>query len=359
MTTFRYLSREERRALEEQYQQSHRNWDDRWESRLERWFGNSWSHYDRDNRHEHQFVCQFGDIKRIRPTGRDRAEVTLRNGERIDVDGSGYNDVATKVRIIDAEIGEMDIEWSRIDDIEFMETPSKLQERFGEPLYGTVTTYDGTFTGFVQWDHDERVGTDKLDGDTYDGDVSIAFSKIKSIEKDGSRSSIVELHSGRKLDLSGSNDVNGDNKGIVVTSSKYGRIDIPWDEFRRVEFSKSKEENVAYSAFKSQGELQGVVKTNKGKTVKGRLIFDLDEANNYEVLQGKDHDIEFIIPFRSISKISPKNYDNSYVTLKNGERLLLGDAQDVSEKNSGILVFEDNNNPTYITWDMIDEVSFN
>ncbi len=54
-----------------------------------------------------------------------------------------------------------------------MPTPHKLEDKFGEPLYGTVETYDGTYSGYIQWDHDERIATDKLDGDAEDGKMSI------------------------------------------------------------------------------------------------------------------------------------------------------------------------------------------
>lgn len=358
-TNLDYLSREDKKTLEDQYERSHRDWDDRWSSRWENWFGNSWSYGDRDNRHQHQFSCQFGEMKMIRPTGRERAEITMKNGMRIEIDGDGYNDLATRVKIIDPEIGEVEISWSRIDVIEFEKTPSKIDEKFGEPLFGTVDTYAGSFTGYIQWDHDERVSTDKLDGDTEDSDVSIQFGKITSIERNGSRSSYVVLNSGRKLTLRGTNDVNSENKGIIVTTEKFGRVDIPWDEFKRVTFEKSSEKQKSYESFGAQKELEGVVKTTDGKSLQGKLIFDLDESFDYEVLQGKSDDIEYILPFRAVSKISPKNYDNSNIVLKNGQKLTLGDAQDVSDKNSGVLVFQDKNNPTYVSWDKIEEISFN
>jgi hypothetical protein len=354
-----YLSREDKRSLDEHYDNSHNEWGNRWESRLESWFDNNWTHYDKDNRHDHQFACQFGEMKKLTPTGRERAEITLKNGNRIEIDGSGYNDIGTKIKIMDPELGEVDLSWSRIDEIEFMNTPEVIEDKFGEPLYGTVRTYGGSFTGYIQWDHDERISTDKLDGDTDDSDLSIQFGKIESIERNGSRSSYVVLKSGRKMTLRGTNDVNSENKGIIVTSEKFGRIDIPWEEFKMVTFQKPTDAPKSYGSFGAQNELTGVVKTMDGESLKGKLIFDLDESYDFEILQGKSDDIEYILPFRSVSKISPKNYDNSNVTLKNGETIVLGDGQDVSEKNSGILVFTGKDNPTYVSWNRIKEVSFN
>ncbi len=354
-----YLSRDNIRDLDDRYNRTHHNdWGSRWGSRISEWFdGDSYHSRWNDNRHEHQFVCQFGEIKSIKPTGRERADVKLQNGQIFEVDGSGYNDVATRVRIRDKEIGEIELSWSRIEEVEFFSTPSKLNDKYGDPLYGTVVTYGGTFTGYIQWDHDERVTTDKLDGDTEDGDVSIDFGKLRSIERAGFRS-IVELKSGREMELRGSNDVNSENRGIVVTDGKLGRLDIPWREFKKVTFSDDKGKQKSYDDFKKQNELTATVKTRNGESLKGKLIFDLDEEYDYEVLHGQNDDIEYLIPFRNIGKVIPKNYDNSTVILKSGESLLLGEAQDVSEKNSGLLVFVDKDRPKYVLWEDVDEIQF-
>jgi len=68
----------------------------------------------------------------------------------------------------------------------------------GDALYGTVDFYGGELTGVIQWDHDERLSTDVLDGDTRDGDVSIEFGNLASIERDGSGSNVV-TKSGREM----------------------------------------------------------------------------------------------------------------------------------------------------------------
>lgn len=352
-----YLTRDELRDLDERYRHANNSWGEDWGNRMGEWFNIRWDN-DTDFRYEHQFVCQFGEIKTIKPTGRERAEIRMQSGKEFEVDGSGYNDVATKVKIRDKEIGEIEVQWSRIDMVEFMSTPNKLDDKFGDPLYGTVETYAGTFVGYVQWDHDERVSEDKLDGDTDDGDVSIEFGKLKSIEKQGFRSRVV-LNSGREMDLRGSNDVNSDNRGIVLTSDEYGRLDIPWREFKKVTFESSKGKMKSYNDFSDQKELTASVKIKSGETLKGKLVFDLDEEYNYEVLHGKSDDIEYLIHFRNVNKLTPKNYDNSTVELKSGKTLLLGDAQDVSERNTGLLVFADDKRPTYIIWDDVEEIIFN
>ena len=215
-----YLSRDQRHALMERHEG--------WGEGFVQWVANKMSYDTDEYDHTHQFVCQFGEIKSLRPFSRNRVDVTLQNGEKVEVSGEGYNDIGTEVKVIDPEIGEIALSWGRIEVIEFSEAPGKLSSGFGEPLFGTVDTYAGTFTGYIQWDHDERLSTDKLDGDTDDGDLSIEFGNISTIEREGYNSSHVVLKSGRDMDLRGSNDVNSENRGIIVTTEKLGRIDIPW-----------------------------------------------------------------------------------------------------------------------------------
>ena len=350
-----YLSREEYEYLIDQKRRGYARNSDSWIH----WTKSSWfDDWDWDNeRFIHQFNCQFGEIKSIRIRGRDRVQLTFQNGESMMVDGDGYNDIGGKIKVLDQELGTIELSWNRIEIIEFLTTPKKLDEKFGEPLYGTVESEIGSFTGYVQWDHDERVSTDKLDGDTEDGDLSISFGKIKSIERYGYSRSEVEMLSGRKLELRGSNDVNSENRGIIVTVPELGRIDIPWREFDKVTFEEAPGSSQPYNNFSSQEKLEGTVIATNGDEHEGNIVFDLDETYNYEVLQGKDDDIEFIIPFRNIATITPLNYDASRITLKNGDEYRLEDAQDVSEQNEGVVILS-GNDPVYVPWDKIKEVRF-
>ena len=111
-------------------------------------------------------------------------------------------------------------------------------------------------------------------------------------------------------------------------------------------------------AIKWPGELSGKVKTESGSTLSGRIIYDLDEAYDFEILQGKEDDLSYLIPFGEIKSIIPKNYSYTRVELKNGKKLLLTDSQDVTEDNDGILVFTGEEDPTYIPWDDVDEIIF-
>lgn len=339
-----YLSRNERERIRRSG-----NWDDR----VSTWVSSNWSSSGRS--FIHQFSVQFGEIKSIRVFRDNEAEVVLRDGTKVDVDGNGYNDIGSKIKVMDAEIGEISLSWNRIDLIEFMATPKKLDEKFGEALYGTVESDIGDITGYIQWDHDERVSEDVLDGDSYDGDLSIPFGKIASIANDGSRSDVT-LKSGRELSLRGSNDVNYENRGIIVTVEGMGRVDIPWRAFNKVTFKENKSSGKGYDDFSNPKKLMAQVETANG-TLNGEIVYDLDEELDIEVLHGKDDRCEYMIPFRNIKSIKPRGYSRSEVELKNGTSLVLEDSQDVSEDNTGLLVFE-GKNPMYIPWDDVNQITF-
>lgn len=351
----RYLSSKEREELDDR----HNSWGDWDGNNWNRWFGHWGDDDERDNEYTHQFACQFGEIKSITPSGRKYVELIMQNGNKVTLKGEGYNDVGLEIRIMDPEMGEVDMSWGRIEKIEFMKTPKKIDNKFGQPLFGTVEAFGEKFTGYIQWDHDERLTSDKLDGDTDDGDVSIEFGKIKSIERKGSRSYVV-LKSGRELRMDGSNDVSHGHRGVIVMNKDLVAVDVPWNEFDKITFvDNATAPAVTYDQFANQHTLTGSVVTADGKTVSGKIVFDLDEEYDYELLQGKQGDYEFTTAFRNIKRMEPLSEYRCNLELKSGQKITLYDAQDVNEKNQGVLVFPTaNGNPTYVKWEDVKAIDF-
>lgn len=306
----------------------------------------------------HEFTTQFGNIKSLETRGRSRVRLQLKNGQKIELDGQGYNDVGTRITIFDEELGAIKLDWDRIDKIDFFEAPSNFEPSGGGPIYGTIETFKGSYTGFVQWDHDERLGNDVLDGESRDGDVSIAFKHIKSIESEGN-SCFVTLHSGRNFNLRGTNDVNGQNSGIIVTIPEVGKIDIPWKVFDKAEFVKTKDTRDSYGNYAKPKGLTGTVETFRGDKFSGRLVYDVDEAWEVETLEAKDGEVEYRVPFAKIKAITPKNAYYSVIEVRNGDKLLLGEGRDVSADNDGIIVFPTSGGkPKFIKWREVAEVVF-
>lgn len=319
-----------------------------------RWFVR-WS--DNSGVSTHQFKCRFGDIQSMELLGRDGVLLTFKNGEEIELE-DGSNDVGTEVKVFDKELGSIDLKWRRIDRIEFMETPNQLSEKFGEPLFGQVTTRNGSFEGFIQWDHDECLSTDILDGESDDGKMKIEFGKIASIKRER-RGALVTLKSGREIYLDDSNDVDEDNRGIVVKDPKgYGKALIEWREFEEIRFSKPSGSGPAYNDFKSARVLEARIETKDGQTVSGKIAYDLDESFDLEMLDGKFDRVEYHIPFRNISSITPQRRYGSLVKLRNGDTLELEESRDVDDDNAGILVWTGGENVSYVPWDNVEKVEF-
>ena len=319
-----------------------------------KWGKNNWN-----NHFTHQFACQFGHIKSIEIGRRDRVEVELKDGTVIHLEG-GSNDIETYVQVNDEESGHIKIDWDDLTKVEFFGAPSSMTSYYGAPLYGTVQLESGEeFTGFVQWDHDERLANDKLDGDTKDGDMEIKFGNIAKIEK-ASRGAEITLHSGRNFRLKGSNDVNSDNRGIIVNMPGKGRVDISWDEFDNVTFSEFSGIQLSYDDFQAYSEIEGSVVTEDGDRYSGRIVYDLDETYQFELLNGENDDVEYFIPFQQISSIKPMGKKRSEVQLTDGSTIKLEKSVDVNQDNDGILVFEnDNDDPVYIPWYEVNEIKIN
>lgn len=296
-----------------------------------------------------QFMCQFGAIDQIKVTGSEAGIVVLKTGREVAIDG-GANDVGGEIRIQDETIGSIDVRWHDIDHIQFLPTPKDLDSSCIR-LFGVVDTTVGRFEGFVQWDAQESMGQDELDGESPDGDVSIKMDRIASIERISSASCRVVIFDGRAFTLRGTNDVNDENRGIYVEDPRFGRVKIDWDQFDEVVFKEVATTGRGYAQFQDYSKLHGTVIDKSGRESRGTLVFDLDEEETWEMLNGSVRNIEYLIPFQMVAVLEPQNRDETRVRLKNGETLTLSDAADVNEENLGVAVLDaSGQNTGYIPW---------
>jgi hypothetical protein len=312
--------------------------------------------FDRDWHPSRQFWARFGDIASIRPDGR-YGEVRMKSGSTYRVKGGG-DDVGGEVRVYDATLGQVDLEWRNITSIEFLPTPAGVHPP-GTRLWGDVSTRAGSFQGFVQWDDEECISIDKLDGESEDGDMSIDMGRIRSIARNSRRSSHVVLNDGRSLDLSGTNDVDETIRGIYVEDPRYGRVEVSWDAFDKVEFKPAPGTGLGYGSYPAATPLAGTVTARGGATHRGRLVFDLDESEGCEMLNGDRDGVAFYIPFSQVASVVRQGRSGSRVKLRNGEEVLLEDSQDVSSDNAGVLVFaSEGADPLYLAWDDVERIDF-
>lgn len=156
------------------------------------------------------------------------------------------------VRISDPSVGMVEVEWQALRSIRFHAPARPVGYGAfdgGYPLQGTIVTRDGDeFTGRIRWDSDEEWSWERLDGYSEDVDFAIEFANILGIERVGEDGARVTVLDGRTFELTGSNDVDPNNKGIFVFltgSGEPGAADpagdpewryVAWEDFHAARF---------------------------------------------------------------------------------------------------------------------------
>jgi hypothetical protein len=305
-------------------------------------------------------MARFGDISRIEARGRD-LQVTLRSGTVFHLDRYAADDYADGVRVWDDSRGFVDLTERQVRSIEFL--PTAQVGSAPSPLYGTVRTRQGEFTGFVQWDRKACLGSDELNGHTAGGEVSLRFDAIRSIARHSGESASVTLLDGREIVLSDTRRDGRGNSGMYVDDPRYGRVLVSWDAFERLDFGHGGT-GPAYGDFPPGRPLMGSVTTRFGHRLGGRLVYDLDESETTETLDAPRRGVDYTIPFRLIASIVLPGLEEggaplARVTLHGGEELELDRTGDLGEDNAGMLVFVDGRpRPEYVPWTDVAQVDF-
>ncbi|MEZ4424558.1 MAG: hypothetical protein R3E98_14210 [Gemmatimonadota bacterium] len=207
----------------------------------------------------------FGDIASIEAERRS-AKVTLRSGRTLELSGS--NDVGRGhrgVQISDPGLGMIEVEWDALERVDFEPAPDgPAYDAFdgGAPLQGTVVTQTGEeIRGTLRWDMDETYTWELLDGRAEDDAFVVGVGRVGRIERGHSfkvelgRIARIErgeafgvrvvLVDGRELVMDDSNDVDWDNKGILITPApsedggEPAQRYVSWEEFKEVRFGSA------------------------------------------------------------------------------------------------------------------------
>lgn len=300
------------------------------------------------------FVVRFGDITRIDASGTD-VRVTLKSGTVAVLDRLDASDFDDGVRVWDVKRGVVDLDSRWIRSIELL-PPVRPDDTAPHRLHGDVRTADGIFSGFLQWNREEGLDSDELEGRAADRELSLRFDAIRSIARDSGEGSRVTLHDGREIVLSGSREAGPQNRGIYVDDLRYGRVLIPWDRVERVDFGRIGT-GPTYEDFPPGEALTGTVMTRDGRSFAGRVVLDLDESETIESLDAPSHGVDYTIPFGLIARIDPFAGEEesggpvATVTLHHGEELQLERKGDLAEENGGMLIFIDGQDaPQYVPW---------
>lgn len=304
---------------------------------------------------DRSIVVRYGDIQSIERRGR-RHILTMKSGSEIELRG-GSNDLGGALTVWDQEQGEVELDFRAVDHIDFMPTPADLSVSVRR-MYGRVETSEGSFEGFVIWDNEERLSTDIIDGDDDNGDrQKIPLGDITSIERASSSSVKVSLVDGTSLTLDGTNDVNSSNDGIFVEDPRFGRVEVSWKAFERLDFEPRPSSGRGFSSYSDARALRGTVETQDGGKLSGGIVYDVDESEAWDFLNGRADGVRHNVPFSLIRAIERIDDESSRVILGDGTALVLDDSTDVGGRHAGIVVLI-GEQPRYVPWADVRAVTF-
>lgn len=308
---------------------------------------------------ESEFTVYFGDIVSIKRRG-SRCVVLLKDGREYEVT---EEDVGETLNINEVDYGKVDVSWRNLMEVEFMDEPESFRRSSDEnayPIYGKVhTRADIVFEGFIMWDNDETLSAHILDAKEGRKNREIPFSKIRSIRPRSRNSSEIVLMSGKEIIVSGSNDVDSGNRGLIVTDISIGRVEIEWRDVERVDFEHRVDAG-SYSDFKPGKPLYGTVTDEDGEEYKGFIRWDDDESVTTDFLNGEAYRTKMTIRFANIKEIQRRTRKSAIVILKNGEKMLMRGSNDVDSGNRGIVILDkaDDKEGIILSWDEFEKVVF-
>ena len=306
-----------------------------------------------------QAGIRFGHLSSVEPLGGSRARVLLKSGEEVELEGGGdLGSSLGEITVEGAGGGMVKVRWSDLRAVDFMAAPSRMS-RMGDRLYGTLLTRDGDrFTGYVAWDIDEVFTTDVLDGEDGRMDREIPFGQIRAIARNSSRSARVWLHEGEEVVLSGTNDVNGGNRDILIADPALGEVRVSWEALDRLDLTRPPA-SPDVAMFGGVGRLRGTVETTRGEQHSGLIRWDNDEEYGWEILDGRLRDgIDLDVEMGAIATIERSSFRTSTVTLRDGRRFELGGSNDVDEDNKGVYIEREDGGLVLVPWESFRRVSF-
>ncbi len=280
-----------------------------------------------------RLVCRYGQVARV-TLGRDDGVVETVDGNRYPV-RPGRGDLDGDLTVATAGGDSTVLDFDDVRGIVFAQAPAGALPPW-QRLAGEVTTTGGVLAGFVQWDVSENCDLDILDGEDDAGSHDIPMGDIAAIARSRGGSTVT-LRDGNVLALSGTNDVNDDNRGLAVHVPGTGRVTVPWKDFVKVTFAAPGPSGAARAAFGAARPLEGRVAIKGGGERRGRLVLDLDEGSTWEILDGEHAGRDYTIPLGLVATLEPGD-QGCTVTLRDGGTLLLTEGNDIDADNAGVLV---------------------
>ncbi|HEX9886862.1 MAG TPA: hypothetical protein VGA70_10255, partial [Longimicrobiales bacterium] len=147
------------------------------------------------------------------------------------------------IQVSDPGLGQVQVRWGEFEALRFhapREATGYDDFDGGSRLRGTVRTEMGdSHTGWIRWDNDEEYSWEILDGEFRGVVYDVELGLVSRIAKRSNRSAEVTLRDGRVLEMEGSNDVDRNNKGILIELDDGSRVLVDWYDFSEVLFQGS------------------------------------------------------------------------------------------------------------------------
>lgn len=300
----------------------------------------------RDRPGIHSFTCRYNDLKQLRPIANNRLEVTIKGNRSIDV--SYKFRVRPIIYFTDGTSKKLD--WEDIVSINFMSSPDVAPKTYDRLYVGSVKSTQGVYFGIIDGcDYYQSKGAPiKF---TKNGKQSLTIDDVDMLECEFGEQVIVR--EGKNTGVYG---IDKPWNRVRINLPTIGTIDVPWRELESITRSDSKQlAGATYDSSPTPKRLVGTLTLRKGEEFRGPMAYDLDEAMNIEFLDGANNGFTYCLQLDAVESIEPRNYKYSLITLKNGGRLSLGDYQDVTNLNNGVLML---NSSTYIPWNEIMLIQF-
>ncbi|HSM60293.1 MAG TPA: hypothetical protein VK849_05825 [Longimicrobiales bacterium] len=100
------------------------------------------------------------------------------------------------------------------------------------------------------------------------------------------------------------------------------------------------------------------METGDGELLTGWIRWDNDEEHTWEILDGRDGDVDFDIELGRIASIRRLGPRGSEVTLLDGRTFELEGSNDVDDGNKGIFVTLEDGDTVMVPWWDVRRVSF-
>lgn len=196
---------------------------------------------DGDNDYGDQKI-PFKHISSISKDG-NGSIVTTHKGRELYLDNSNDVDNGNRgIRVYDPNVGNIEISWKDFKQIDFID-PNKAALGYSEykapnGIEALINTYDDErIEGMIVYDIDEMWEIETLDGNDDNIEYQIPFKNIRKIVPKNDSYSMVYLWCGEEYLLGGSQDVSGNNNGILIfTPGNKDARNIRWRDIDEIIF---------------------------------------------------------------------------------------------------------------------------